>query len=172
MGVTIHFEGRLRDRAAMENLLQFARQFASERGWVTDEINEPNVTLSRVDENERDRDYVGPVRGLKLIPDNDCEPIKLEFDNDLYVQEWTKTQFAGAEMHLAVCDFLRRIEPYFETFKVNDEAEYWDTRDIELLKKNLADCDHFIEEHLREHPTAKVKVKTPTGRIVDMITYD
>jgi len=68
--------------------------------------------------------------------------------------------------------FLHAIEPYFETFKVNDEAEYWDTGDIELLKKYLADCDRFIEEQLREHPTAKVKVKTPTGRIVDMITYD
>jgi hypothetical protein len=53
MGVTIHFEGRLRDRTAMAELLQFARRFASERGWVTDEINEANVKLSRVDENER-----------------------------------------------------------------------------------------------------------------------
>jgi hypothetical protein len=55
---------------------------------------------------------------------------------------------------------------------VHDEAEYWDTGDIELLKKYLADCDRFIEEHLKEHPTAMVKVKESTGRIVDMITYD
>jgi hypothetical protein len=172
MGVTIHFEGHLRDHAAMKDLLQFARRFASERGWVTDDINEANVKLSRVDENERDCDYLGPLSGLKLIPGNDCEPIKLEFDNDLYVQEWTKTQFAGAEIHLTVCDFLHAIEPYFETLKVNDEAEYWDTGDIKLLKQHLANCDRFIEEHLQEHPTAKVKVKEPTGRIVDMITYD
>lgn len=172
MGVTIHFEGRLRDRAAMTDLLQFARRFASERGWVTEEINEPNVKLLRVDENERDCDYLGPVCGLKLIPGKDCEPIKLEFDNSLYVQEWTKTQFAGAEMHLAVCGFLHAIEPYFGTLKVNDEAEYWETGDIELLKQYLADCDRFIEEYLQEHPSAEVKVKEPTGRIVDMITYD
>lgn len=172
MGVTIHFRGRLRDRAAMADLLQFARRFASERGWVTDEINEANVKLLRVDEYERDCDYLGPVSGLKLIPGNDCEPIKLEFDNDLCVQEWTKTQFAGAETHLTICDFLHAIERYFETFKVNDEAEYWDTGDIELLKKYLADCDSFIEEQLQEHPTAEAKVKTPTGRIVDLITYD
>jgi hypothetical protein len=99
MWVTIHFEGRLRKGAAMADLLQFARQFALERGWETDEINQANVKLLRVDENERPCDYVGPVSGLKLIPGNDCEPIKLEFDNALYVQEWTKTQFAGAEMH-------------------------------------------------------------------------
>jgi hypothetical protein len=172
MGVTIHFEGHLRDRAAMKDLLQFARRFASERGWVTDEINEANVKLSRVDENERDCVYLSPVSGLKLIPGNDCEPIKLEFDNDLYVQQRTKTQFAGAEIHLNVCDFLHAIEPYFETLKVNDEAEYWDTGDIRLLKQHLANCDRFIVEHLQEHPTAKVKVKEPTGRIVDMISYD
>ena len=172
MGVTIHFQGRVRDHAAMADMLQFARRFASEHGWLTDEINDANVKLLRVDENERDCDYTGPVTGVKLIPSNDCEPVKLEFDTDLYVQEWTKTQFAGAEIHLMVCDFLHAIEPYFEMLKVNDEAEYWDTGDIELLKKYLADCDRFIEEHLREHPTTKVKVKTPTGRIVDMITYD
>ena len=122
--------------------------------------------------NDKDCDYVGPVSGLKLIPGNDCEPIKLEFDSNLYVQEWTKTQFAGAEMHVTVCDFLHAIERYFETLKVNDEAEYCDTGDVELLKNHLADCDRFIEEQRREHPNAKVKVKTPAGRIVDMITYD
>ena len=128
--------------------------------------------MSGVDENERDCVYLGPVSGLKLIPGNDCEPIKLEFDNDLYVQQRTKTQFAGAEIHLTVCDFLHAIEPYFETLKVNDETEYWDTGDIRLLKQHLANCDRFIEEHLREHPTAKVKVEEPAGRIVDMISYD
>jgi hypothetical protein len=77
-----------------------------------------------------------------------------------------------AEIHLTVCDFLHAIEPYFETLKVNDETEYWDAGDIKLLKQHLANCDRLIEEHLQEHPTAKVKVKEPTGRVVDMITYD
>jgi hypothetical protein len=172
MGVTIHFEGKLRDRAAMTDLLQFAGRFASERGWGTEEISEANVKLSRIDENERACDYLGSVSGLKLIPGKDCEGINLEFDNNLYVQEWTKTQFAGAEIHCTVCDFLQAIEPYFETLKVNDEAEYWDKGDIELLKKYLANCDRFIKEQLQEHPTAKVKVKMPTGRIVDLITYE
>lgn len=83
MGVTIHFEGRVRDRAAMTDLLQFARRFSLERGWMIDDINEANAKLLRVDENERDCDYVGAVSGLALIPGNDCEPIKLEFDNQL-----------------------------------------------------------------------------------------
>jgi hypothetical protein len=172
MGVTIHFEGKLRDRAAMTNLLQFARQFASDHGWATDEISEANVKRLRVDENEKDCDYLGPVSGLKLIPGKDCEGINLEFDNNLYVQEWTKTQFAGAEIHCIVCDFLQAIEPYFETLKVNDEAEYWDKGDIELLKKHLANCDRFIEGYLQEHQTAKVKVRQPDGRIVDLINYE
>jgi hypothetical protein len=84
---------------------------------VTDEINEANVKLSRVDENERDYDYLAPVSGLKLIPGNDCEPIKLEFDSDLYVQEWTKTQFAGAEIHLTVCDSSMRLNPISRPLK-------------------------------------------------------
>jgi hypothetical protein len=83
MGVTIHFEGRLRDRAAMEELLQFARRFAAEHCWVTDEINEVSAKLERVDENEKPYDYFSSVSGLKLMPGDDCELIKLEFDSDL-----------------------------------------------------------------------------------------
>jgi hypothetical protein len=79
----------------MKDLLQFARRFASERGWVTDDINEANVKLSRVDENERDCDYLGPVSGLRLIPGNDCEPMKLKFDNDLYVQDVDEDSVCG-----------------------------------------------------------------------------
>jgi hypothetical protein len=172
MGVTIHFEGRLRDHTAMSNVLQLAKTFASKHNWAIEEISDANVTLRRVDDSEKDYDYHGPVTGLILNLDNNCEPIRLEFDNDLYVQEWTKTQFAGAKIHITVVDFLREIERFFETFKVNDEAEYWDTGDPELLKKYLADCDRFIAEYRQEHPTAEVKVKTPAGRIVDMITYD
>lgn len=156
----------------MDDLLRFARQFASARGWATDEINKASVKLLRVDENEKDCDYVGPITGLTLIPGSDCEPIKLEFDTSLYVQEWTKTQFAGAEMHVTICEFFRAIEQYFEKLKVNDEAEYWDTRNIGLLKDHLAACDSLVEEHRRHHPTAKVKVKEPDGRITDMIIYD
>src|SRR5262245_51687697 len=114
MGVTIHFEGRLRDNASLENLLQFARRLASQHDWVTDEISETNVKLLRVDDREEDCDYIGPTSGLKLIPGDDCQPIKLEFDSSLYVQEYTKTQFASVTIHVAVCNFLRGVEPYFE----------------------------------------------------------
>jgi hypothetical protein len=55
---------------------------------------------------------------------------------------------------------------------VNDEAEYWDTGDVELLKNYLANCYRFIEEQRQERPNQEVRVKTPAGRIVDLITYD
>jgi hypothetical protein len=111
MGVTIHFEGRLRDRAAMTDLLQFARRFASDRGWVTDEVNETNAKLLRVDENERDCDYLGPVSGLKLIPGNDCEPIKLAFDKDLYVQNGRRVNLRGRRYTLPFVISSMRLSP-------------------------------------------------------------
>jgi hypothetical protein len=75
MGVTIHFEERLLDRAAMTDLLQFARRFASDRGWVTDEVNETNAKLLRVDENERDCDYLGPTVSFlsRILDGAGCE---------------------------------------------------------------------------------------------------
>jgi hypothetical protein len=155
----------------MADLIGFAKTYAAQHEWNTELIDSKSATLKRVDDNELDSDYSGPVTGLILQPGGDCEPIRLEFDSDLHVQDYTKTQFAGATIHSEVVDFLRGIAPYFETFRVKDEGEYWETGDQLLLQKHLAACNQSIEDMLREHPNAEVKERMPNGRIVDIVTY-
>jgi hypothetical protein len=89
LGVTIHFEGQLLDDGAFSALIEAATTFAKENGWRSELFESPNVTLLRV-RDEADWDYVGPVKGIQDFPHDDCDPIRLEFDRDLYIQQYTK----------------------------------------------------------------------------------
>jgi hypothetical protein len=123
MGVTIHFEGQLNGESAYQDLLGLVSCFAATQNWLTEMIESAEVTLLRV-RDEQDCDYTGSVKGIEVYLHEDCDPVRLEFDLDLYVQEFTKTQFAGVECHLKVVALLRAIQPFFQELKIEDEGEY------------------------------------------------
>jgi len=169
MGVTIHFQGQLTSEAAYRDLVGLVASIAEAEGWRTEPIASREVTLLRV-RDEKDWDYTGPVKGVAVDLHEDCDPVRFEFDKDLYAQEFTKTQFAGAEYHLKVIALLKAVQPFFRELKVDDEGEFWDTGNRAILQDHLNTIDKMIEDKLRENPTARVKVKEPDGKIIDLIT--
>ena len=168
MGVTIHFEGQLATEADFERLMQYVRQIAAEKTWLTERIEEKEVKLSRV-RDEEDWDYLGPTKGAVVYVHEACEPVRFEFDRELYVQEFVKTQFAGPKVHVDVAKLLQATERFFRTFKVYDEGENWVTGDETLVAGHIANCNQVIEEELENKPAARAKVKLSSGRIVDLI---
>jgi hypothetical protein len=168
MGVTIHFEGQLTSEQAYRELVQLVSSIAESEGWRTELIAPEEVTLLRV-RDEKDWDYIGPVKGVALFLHNDCDPVRFEFDKDLYVQEFTKTQFAGPEYHLKVLNLLRTVRPLFRELKVHDEGEFWDTGDRAVLQDHFKAIEKMIADMLKEDPSARVKVRQPNGKIIDII---
>jgi hypothetical protein len=169
MGVTIHYEGQLTSEATYQALVGLVSSIAEAKGWRTEPIASDEVTLSRV-RDEKDWNYTGPVKGIVVDLHEDCDPIRLEFDRDLYLQEFTKTQFAGVQIHIDVLKLLKAIQPFFRELKVEDEGEWWDTEDTQILTEHFAWAQKAIEAELRKTPSAQMNVKTPSGRIVDLIT--
>jgi hypothetical protein len=169
MGVTIHFEGQLTDQVAFQKLIEAAVEFARNLGWKTELIDSEQYTLSRV-RDEKELNYVGPVHGVALYPHADCDPVRLEFDRDLYIQEFTKTQFAGISTHLSILQLLKAVKPYFRNLKVEDEGEYWETEDVRVLGEHFSRTQEVIDAELRKDPSARMKVKTPEGRILDILS--
>ena len=169
MGVTIHFEGKLIDDLAYQRVLEFANAFATHHGWPNEPIAERQVTLQRV-RNEEDWDYTGPVKGITLHPHPDCDPVHLKFDENLYVQEYCKTQFAGAEAHILVIELLRLLKPQFRNLTVEDEGEYWETGDRAALENHIRRCAEAMRDILDQKPNAHGPVRLPSGRIVDIMS--
>ena len=140
------------------------------QGWLTEPIESEQNSLLRVRNKEEEWNYVGPVSGIVLYPSEDCDPVRLEFDSDLYVQEFTKTQFPGPGIHLKVVALLRVLKPFFRQLEVEDEGEYWETGNVQTLVEHMNATKQVIEAELRKDPSSQAKIKTPEGRIMDLLS--
>jgi len=168
MGVTIHFEGNLKSPADFDNIVNTAKLFAETYGLDFSIFQEENKVLERV-KDEQPWDYQGATKGLVInLPS--CDPVNLEFDENNHVQEFCKTQFALVSIHILVIDLLRQIEPYFETLKVVDEGEYWESGDLPALQQNLDACFHAIEDAKQKDKSLSGPYRLSNGRIVDLLS--
>jgi hypothetical protein len=166
VGVTIHFEGKLKDKDSLTECLGLAKRYSDERQWHFRSIDSPEVSLSRV-RDEQDWNYVGPVTGIEIQPHCDSEPLRLEFDRDLNFQDWIKTQFAPIDIHVQVCELFHLLDSFFESFKIEDEGEYFETGDLPLLTKHRDSVSAVIGEYLA-NPKNYGPFRLASGRIVDL----
>lgn len=168
MGVTVHFEGKLKNELSFDSLCKNAESFAKEMEWNYSFIAEQEVKLERV-KDEEDWDYIGPVKGVEIFPHEGCDPFRLEFDKDLCIQEFTKTQFAPVQIHVLLIDFLRSNQELFESVEIIDEGEFFETNDLDLLNKHIQACNDQLEQYLAQPEKYYGPVKLDNGRIVDLM---
>lgn len=65
------------------------------------------------------------MKGIVVNLHEDCDPVRLEFDHDLYLQEFTKTQFAGVQIHIHVLKLLKAIQPFFRRSAWRDATRWF-----------------------------------------------
>lgn len=161
MGVTIHYGGKLKEASELQSLIEEVRDIALEKGWN-----------HFVFENkfENDQFTIAPdldtLFGIMITP-KDSEPMCFSFlsdgrmcgiinfnvitinnaiDEDLAFSLFTKTQYAGFEIHKQLIVLLDHISTkYFVDFKCSDEGQYWETRDEDLLKETFKRFGSFID---------------------------
>jgi len=185
MGVTLFFSGELENQTALKRTIDAARSFAAEMDWAAESLNapsaelrrlagpdetlDPNTTSMRIAKRQFENVYSGPVFGVALYPHPDCEPLRLEFDDQLFVQQYVKTQFAGPECHAEVCSLLKKLEPYFTRFSAADEGGYWETFDPVALKSQFDLARSALEVLREQDPHGEFRVDDEEGRIVDFV---
>jgi hypothetical protein len=114
-----------------------ALDFAEQHGWPHRLVSRRGVTLNRWDYSDHEWTVTGDTRGIELFPHDDCEPLTFEFEREDFVQDHTKTQYAPAEIHVAIIELFRRVAPFFADFSVSDEGDYWETSDPGRLGERL-----------------------------------
>ncbi|MEL7220743.1 MAG: hypothetical protein AAGJ93_05450 [Bacteroidota bacterium] len=58
----------------------------------------------------------------------------------------TKTQLAGPDSHALICRLLRYLKDrYFDQLEVLDEANYWESQDVEALQRAFVQTASAIE---------------------------
>jgi hypothetical protein len=166
-GVTVHYRGKAKDAAAVEQVLAAARSEASRYGW---EVKDANVIDASVPRNSgaKEKTYKGPLTGIVIYAHPMCEPVYIQFGTDLLMQDYVKTQFAGPDIHVKLIGLLRKIRPLLADLHVSDEGEYWETGDKAKLEMQIAAVSKMIEAIRKSHPNVKGPIKIGNGRIVDL----
>lgn len=165
MPVTIHYHGKLDDRARLAALLDAARLYCAEQRWMYRDVEESIVGhVERVAVG----DTTSGAGEIVRVPINDAlegilitthlraDPLWFTFNNAgcliayLPLNEpdeyWERaslsvdTQSAGIAAHIALCEFLQYIRDNFMPgLNVYDESNYFESGDILRAERALED---------------------------------
>lgn len=168
MGITIHFEGKLKNDENYALIIKKIAEFSDFHDWEYFQFKNDSVKLERV-RNDEEWDYVGSTKGIQVQPHENSEPLNFEFDEDLYIQDYCKTQFSNIETHIKIVELFTLIEQYFKNIEVFDEGEYWETKNETLLDENWRNFYVSMQEVMNENKNLKGPFKLENGRIIDLM---
>jgi hypothetical protein len=63
---------------------------------------------------------------------------------------FTKTQSAGDITHVRVAEILRHIASFCSLVRINNEADYYETRDREKMLNAFGECSKLINKRAPE----------------------
>lgn len=150
MGLTIHYSGRFNPESSLQDMIDEVKDICEISNWEFTIFE--RAFPDRIDST---KDYDGKLYGIIFSPPN-CEPVSLAFlsnrrlSSPLHLSAWdddanvkaddylykvfTKTQYAGPELHKIIIHLLKYItKKYFERFECFDESRYWETEDEHKL---------------------------------------
>jgi hypothetical protein len=154
MAVSIRYRGCLADLTRVSQLRHLLLEFADQANWQS-------LNLTGQDESH--------VLEIVLYPPGHCEPVFFLFDAqgrlhppfdgraDRTDALWcsVKTEHGPPEAHIQIVDLLGRIRRnYIPDLEVRDEAEYWETRNIDRLyaaRDFLGQQMALLARHLEQH---------------------
>lgn len=169
MGVCINYRGKLKSPQQVFKLIEEMEDICQTMEWKYTIIQEDWTKPSDVHfvndpiTNHLKIEGDAYLKGIIFTPIK-CESMQLLFDkngtltsliqkafeNSLEdyqpTYQWTKTQFAGADVHITLIKLLKYLQKkYMPDLDVKDEGEYWETEDRAKLERNLGIIDAAIQ---------------------------
>lgn len=170
MGLSIHYQGQIRDYDLINQLTIEASDICKSLDWkyhIWEKSSNKNNNTHLHSPGFINYDF-DDLEGISIIPEKCepvelvffpsgilCSPVKLKFNdaatNNLMVEHVSiKTQFAGIDIHLAVLKLLQYFKnKYFSFLELSDEGMYWETKDESVLRKQF-DRYNFILDSVTE----------------------
>ena len=166
MGVTLHYRATLKDKAKIDCLSTEIVDIAKCMNW-------PYLVMKGDWSEHAVSNGSGmPLRGISFQVHPKAEWLDLIFDPqgrlckpimhamgttknfDSWI--WVKTQFAGAETHMAIVRLLQYLKgKYLPDLQVHDEGGYWESGNRDALQARIQkynDRLNVLEENLRKLP--------------------
>ena len=161
MGLSIHYNGKLNKATELALLINEVKEIAVTKKWryfIFEDTFEQN-SFSEIATIEK-------LYGIMITPP-ESEPLCFSFlsngrmcgilnyktiqtnqtiEDELTYQLTTKTQYAGPQIHKEIILLLDYIcKKYLINFECQDEGQFWETRDENLLNLNFKKYTNFID---------------------------
>ena len=167
MGITIHYNGRIRNTADIDKLTLKLELAARDLGWPFERVDERILGTADFLQLTTDEDGWSEVtasiddcwRGINILPP-ECESLTIAFNRAGELMDYlpmndtghyfatpylsSKTQFGIVDTHIAICNLLRLVTPYMTVWEVTDEGEYWHSGNRERLAELMGFLDDMI----------------------------
>ena len=163
MGLTIYYKGIFNPKTSLLEMIDEVQDVAEIHKWDYHifEKQFPKGTLGKKKFNEN-------IYGILFTPHKKSEPIWLCFLSNgtlcspTMLEHWlktkdkkykrlipgnfTKTQYAGPDVHKIVIDLFRYLsKKYFKSFSMVDESKYWETKDEKILQKTFQEWSGLMD---------------------------
>ena len=161
MGLSIHYSGYIQKRELLNALIEEVQDICETLEWHTHIFDDDEIKgISFAPEGSESVFLTFNHEGRTLSPLN---ILNKEIYDDIRIPKETifttstKTQYAGAEAHIAIIKLLKHLsKKYLKDFTLNDEGNYWETGDEKILRQQFsryeAGMDLFCEA-LKDLPT-------------------
>jgi hypothetical protein len=163
VGLSIHFQGKIKSYELISEMMIEVEDICKSMGWQY-QLLEPKNKIKTSKSKKPVKYTPHDVKGICFTPP-ESETVSLTFlpdatlvcpakliyydpaTNDLMIEcIHVKTQFAGPELHIALLKLLRYLrDKYFESFELNDEGEYWDKWDENVLKQQFSKYNFLLD---------------------------
>lgn len=169
MGVAIHYKGKLNKKEEVHQLVDEVADICESMDWKYSCLDEdwnipPDVQVVFGKKGAGIEGHAS-LKGITFSPHEESESIKLLFNaegritsivklafGDMDDEEHgihlvsTKTQFAGADTHIAVVKLLRYLKSkYISDLDVYDETGYWETDNREDVEEMMGKINAAID---------------------------
>lgn len=161
MGLTIHYNGKLKNANDLKSLIDNVKDVAIAEKWdyfVFEDQFENNSFSEIIDRENLYGIMITPPKSepfsmsflsngrMSSILNFNVMKLESEINEDLVYAVFTKTQYSGYENHkklILLLDFISKR--YLEDFECKDDGYYWESRDEDLLKKTFEKYTNLID---------------------------
>ena len=161
MGITIHFQGKLKSTQLINSFKEELIDISEIMNWECQAFDEDwsKPATAKLSKKKDEFEIVGhlPLKGVQINIHPDSEPMSLYFDADgvltdpivmVLINEGKiskensynsiKTQFAPPDVHISIIKLLKYLKKrYIPNLRVIDEGEYWESEDKDKLIEKM-----------------------------------
>lgn len=162
MGLSIHYNGRIKQAASLPALIEEVKDISEIYGWKYHiyETEFPNNSFDNCL-------LLDPVYGISFTP-TASETISLAFlsngvmvcparinffansesetERSFIFINSVKTQYAGVVIHQLIIHLFKYLDrKYLQEFQLTDESEYWETLDEALMKRKFKLYNELVD---------------------------